>query len=231
MPARGAAISSSTTLRTVPWLRATVVRARGVRANSMDALLKIRTFPNFAATRVASETVLGVAHGFARLDYVLVRRFMRPLTLKSEDMVMDIGCGTGRTLCMFARHPIRRCIGVECDAALAQIASKNAHSLRGRRCRKDILITDASDADYSEPTIFWLYDPFGEKTMRRVAGRIGQSFKKHPRPVRIVFATAIENTCEPEFTLFIGRVRSGSVLAPTFGAGRAIYWRDPRMHL
>jgi len=53
------------------------------------------------------------------------------------DAAVDIGCGMGRVLCMFARRPISKCIGVECDAELAAVARRNAATLRAltRRLR------------------------------------------------------------------------------------------------
>ena len=38
------------------------------------------------------------------------------------DTVIDIGCGMGRALCLFARRNVRKCIGIEYDPGFAERA-------------------------------------------------------------------------------------------------------------
>jgi precorrin-6B methylase 2 len=89
---------------------------------------------------------------------------MKPVRIADHDVVMDIGCGMGRVLCVFARRRLKKCIGIEFSGELAGIAERNARALRGRRAPIEIRIGDAAEADYTEGTIFWIYNPFGERT-------------------------------------------------------------------
>jgi SAM-dependent methyltransferase len=217
-------VSATEGMRNRPCLRRAIVGLRRLRTALTEAYLTIDTAPAGTLDRSAPRSQLGDAHGFAVLDYAMLRRFMRPLRLGPEDVVMDVGCGTGRTLCLFARRSIKKCIGIECDAELAQIAEANTRRLHGRRCPVEIRMIDAALADYSEPTLFWFFSPFGSATMNRVAERIAQSVKSYPRHIRIVYVSGLTETERPDFRVLLGLQCVGETTAPTFIAGRVSYW-------
>ena len=122
------------------------------------------------------------------LSYGRINRYARVLRLQRGDVVYDIGCGAGRPLCVFARHPVSRCVGIEMDPATAAIAEANAAHLVGRRSDVVILRGDAATADYRTGTVFWLYNPFGPRTLAAVLDRIRQSLAAAPRAVRFCYA-------------------------------------------
>ena len=123
------------------------------------------------------------------LGYSLISRYIRLLRLQPSDVVYDIGCGTGRPLCLFARHRVRRCVGIEIDPAVAEIARGNAVKLVGRRSEIAIIQDDASTADYRDGTVFWLYHPFGQRTLAAVLERVHKSVEASPRAVRFCYVT------------------------------------------
>jgi predicted RNA methylase len=181
-------------------VRRLVGTARDWRADILDARLNIRTRTRPGTTPPASR--FGDAVAFAHLDYGLIRALLRAVPMSREDVFMDVGCGKGRELCLLARRPLKKCIGIEIDRDLARIAAANARSLRGRRCPIEIVTGDAVDADYSEATVIWFCHPFGERTMRHVAGRIRASLVAAPRRVRIIHFRAADDP-QPDFhTLF-----------------------------
>jgi len=105
-----------------------------------------------------------------------------------QEVLVDIGCGRGRALCVFSREPqVARCVGIEYHAIHAGIAQRNAQSVRGRLAAITIIQGDASEQNYADMTLIFLFNPFGEATMRRTIHRIGLSLRENPRPIRLVY--------------------------------------------
>ncbi len=130
-------------------------------------------------------------------SYFQLWKCLRLLKLSHDDVVFDVGCGMGQILCVFARRFIRKCIGIEISTELAEKASRNAERLKGRKAPIEIFVADAAEADYSEGTVYCLFNPFGTKTLRAVIELIHQSVRKCPRRIRVVyFNAAHENVME-----------------------------------
>ena len=121
--------------------------------------------------------------------YGVIFRYVRLLRLQPSDVVYDIGCGAGRPLCVFARQNIARCIGIEMDRRLAEIARLNLVHLARRRCEAAVIQGDAALADYKDGSVFWLYNAFGPRTLAAVLERIRQSVVASPRQVRFCYVT------------------------------------------
>lgn len=119
------------------------------------------------------------------------------LPIQHEDFTfVDLGCGMGRAAFLACRLPFKRIIGVEFSAELHRIAEQNRLSFHdeNRRCT-EIRFVCADAAGYSFPeenTVFYLFNPFGKPTMRKVVENIGRSIKKHPREVLIVYYNPAE---------------------------------------
>jgi SAM-dependent methyltransferase len=124
-------------------------------------------------------------------NYWNLRRIVRVLKPGGKDVFYDIGCGKGRCLCMLARLPIRRVVGIELDARLVEAARSNAKRLRGKRAPIEVRCQDAAMADYSEGTMYLLYCPFGPDTMHDVLEKIRQSVLENPRKITVVYYHAM----------------------------------------
>jgi len=124
-------------------------------------------------------------------DYLLIRGFFGPLKLQPSDVVFDIGCGMGRVLCVFARMNIKKCIGVELSPKLAAIAADNAARLHARKAPIEVLVTDARTADYSEGTVFWLFNPFGASILQAMLDQIEKTLISSPRKVRFAYVNPV----------------------------------------
>jgi precorrin-6B methylase 2 len=123
-------------------------------------------------------------------NYWNIRRIIHALQPKKDDVFYDVGCGKGRCLCMLARLPLRRVVGIELDPALVETARRNARQLRGRRTPIDVQCQDAATADYPAGTIYFFYWPFGPETMRDVLKSIERSLNDDPRKITIVYYNA-----------------------------------------
>jgi SAM-dependent methyltransferase len=119
--------------------------------------------------------------------YAAIRVCIAQTVLSPKDVFFDIGCGMGRVTCLFAREAVARCVGIEHSGPLADAARLNAARLRGRRAEIEIRTGDAGAADYSGGTIFWLYNPFDDDTMRRTLARLQESLEATPRRIQIIY--------------------------------------------
>jgi predicted RNA methylase len=98
---------------------------------------------------------------------------------------VDLGCGMGRALMLATRYPFKQIVGVEVSPALAAIARENVtrwmHSHDNLRCR-DVRIVRRDATLWALPAgdlVVFLYNPFGEKSMRRLLDRWSKRTKDH----------------------------------------------------
>lgn len=120
---------------------------------------------------------------------------------------VDIGAGLGRVVLLASARRFRQVVGVEVSPALCETARDNV--VRWRRTHedlacKDIRIVHADAASFRFPAgdlVVYLYNPFGEATVTRLAERLanearGNCFVLYHTPVhRSVFDD------HPRFTL------------------------------
>ena len=126
--------------------------------------------------------------GYEPMSYFALQRLLKQVLVVPGEVLVDIGCGRGRVVCMFARrHSIAKCVGVEYHQEYAETARKNAAKLRGRQTPIYILEGNAAEQNYDDATLVFLFNPFGEVTMRRTIQQIGMSLKRRPRPLRLVY--------------------------------------------
>lgn len=118
------------------------------------------------------------------LRLMALRRFLRP---HPTDVVLDLGCGDGRGLCVFARSAVRRVRGLEFDPAACDIARRNAALLRRRRAPIEVIEGDAAEHRFSDETIIYLFNPFGSATLRAVLKNLRASLAEQPRRVRLCY--------------------------------------------
>lgn len=166
-------------------LRHVVRRLRQTRARCIDRYLRIDTITPVDIGERCS--LHGDSVHYEPPDYPRLAHTLWAARIEPDDVVYEIGCGMGRIVCVLARRRIDRVIGIEISSALADRAQRNLMTLRGRRSRAEIIIADAANADYTGGTVYVLYNPFGERTMRAVMRRIESSWVADPRLVRIVY--------------------------------------------
>lgn len=142
---------------------------------------------------------------------------LRAVPAPLEDFTfVDIGAGMGRVVMLASTRPFRQAVGVEVSAALCETARDNL--VRWRRAHddlacKDLRIVCADASAYAFPKgnlIAYLYNPFGENTLRRIAQTLaartsGACYVLYHTPVH----RAVLDT-DPRFEL-IGDLQFGAV--------------------
>lgn len=105
---------------------------------------------------------------FHPTSYRLLHRMFQRLGVTRDDVLIDLGCGFGRAVCVGAQYPFRRIRGVELDPATAEQAQRNVARLRTRQVA-DIRVdrADATEYDCADATIVHMFNPFNGDTFAR----------------------------------------------------------------
>ncbi len=154
-----------------------------------DSFWENRFMINTTGHAGASPTGEINAYGF--VAYHSWFRIFDHLQLGSSDVVVDLGAGKGRVVCVAASYPVKRVVGVEIDAHLAEAGERNVAAMRGRRAPIEFRAVSATDFNYDEATVITLFHPFGSETMHRVLKLLETSLARRPRPLRIAYCNPV----------------------------------------
>jgi hypothetical protein len=120
-----------------------------------------------------------------------LKRLLRSLPAidPADFTFIDLGCGKGATLVVAALEGFRRIVGVELDSQLAEAARINARVVQ-ERTSKPVEVVEGDASAYRlplEPSVIYLFNPFGLDTMRSVADSVMASLVQCPRPLFVVY--------------------------------------------
>ena len=92
---------------------------------------------------------------------------------------------------MACEYPFKSIIGVEFSPALHSVAELNYRKYKSptQRCRNiELLRLDAAEFDLPDgPLVLFMYNPFDETIMRRMAENVAASLRRSPRPLTVVY--------------------------------------------
>jgi precorrin-6B methylase 2 len=210
-------------LKKSSFLRKSYLKSLEYSSKLIDRMLNIDTVsPPVRA--IKHRTRFGDTQREDAYSYFKLWKYSNFLKPSEKDIVFDIGCGMGRILCVMARWPVRKCVGIEISTEYVERARQNAKRLRGHKAPIEIIVADATNADYFGGTIYCLFNPFGTKTLEVVLERIHQSVIKSPRRIRVAyFNAAFENVMESCGWLKCYRSEE-SILAKRLG--RTSFWTN-----
>ena len=158
-------------------------------------------------------------------NYLYLEQIARLLTRDARHRLVfyDIGCGKGRPLCVMARHPFAKVVGVELREDLCAVARENARNLRGRLAPIEIVCGDASSVELGAGDVYFFFNPFGAPTLQRVLAAIQQSLTPAPRELTLIYYNAVHEhvfqACE-----WLEQYH----LLPTLSGVRVSFWRNRR---
>jgi protein-L-isoaspartate O-methyltransferase len=192
---------------------------------SMDFALQIQARglwqrPSLAVRNTPSEP----------LPHVAIGSILGRLSLNEEDVVCDLGCGTGRMLCWLARQRVKLCLGVERDEGLAAIARANLAGFRRLRSPVEIRVEDAAETDLSGVTVLFLRNRFGAEALRAVLTNLRASAASRPGRLVIIYSAPANLTVFDEFPEFrvVDRLVSpsydGTIETVFLRSAPATYW-------
>ena len=160
---------------------------RSIEERFFDWRLNIETWVTIEKRKPVGKTRCTDSSSYIALRYGRFRRIQKTLDFGPDDVAYDVGCGKGRLLCLMARHPVKKVVGIELDEDLSRIATRNAARLRGKRAPIEVVCDDACNASLKNGTIYIFYSPFGPETLKRVIDRIHETLIETPREIRIVY--------------------------------------------
>lgn len=104
---------------------------------------------------------------YVGLSYIFENR------IKASDVLVDIGCGTGRVINWWLSHaPHNRMIGIELDEELANLTRQRLRNYKN----VTIIAGDAVQNIPPDGTLFYLYNPFGREVMEAFKKRLFNLF-------------------------------------------------------
>jgi hypothetical protein len=111
------------------------------------------------------ESIVHLATPYARC-----RAFFRTVSLGPEDLVIDLGCGTGRVVVYGSLVTPARFCGIELVESRAEVARSAVGRLGLERAR--IIHGNVLEQDIEAGTAFFAFRPFSAETEARVLARL-----------------------------------------------------------
>jgi hypothetical protein len=140
----------------------------------------------------------GLAHAYAYQPVQLrvFARMIRAAAIEPANYVMvDFGSGKARALILGAECGFKRLVGVELAPALHAAAVRNVQVYRQRRPRAppiELHCGDAAAWPIPEERLFlFLYNPFAEPVVARIARRLEISLRRQPRDALVAYRNPV----------------------------------------
>lgn len=156
------------------------------REHGIDASIGDRIEPD-----LANQPAFAHAHPYGGSQPSLLRKALAGLPPLNGYTFIDLGCGKGRPLFVATEYPFRAIVGVEFSPRFAEMARANAAIMAQRypeRTRVTIQTGDAGAFVFpAGDLVLFLYDPFGETTMREVVARLETALAVERRSVYVLY--------------------------------------------
>jgi SAM-dependent methyltransferase len=129
----------------------------------------------------------------------VVRKALAKLLALEKFTFIDLGCGKGRPLFVASEFPFQAIIGVELSETLAAVGQANAAAIAQRypeRTRVEVIPGDA--ANFRLPPgniVLYLYNPFGEELMQKVAAEVEAALASGPRTIYVIYQNPVVGQC------------------------------------
>jgi SAM-dependent methyltransferase len=136
---------------------------------------------------------------YGTVPYRTINTILDNLQLSPNDVFVDLGCGKGRVVCCSSLRKIRQSIGVEYSTDLSALAKCNAVKVKNKRSSIKIITTDAEQFDFTIGSIYYLFHPFGPKTLKNVLNGMYIGLQRLPRPIKIVYVNPVHHNVFKEY--------------------------------
>jgi SAM-dependent methyltransferase len=124
-------------------------------------------------------------------------KLVKELRLPTEGAFVDLGCGKGRVLLIASRLGYNRVVGVEFCAHLCRHARENVDRFRARypACSPiDVIESDVALYRFAgDESVLFIYNPFDEVVVKQMMDNIGNSVRKMPRDIWLIYNTPIQH--------------------------------------
>lgn len=119
--------------------------------------------------------------------YYMLEKIVAYLKPKPEDIFIDFGSGKGRVVFFVALQRLRKVIGIEANQELMDIACRNSNNFKLGNSPVEFVKADAAVFTIKDESIFFMFNPFGYKTIEKVIDNIRCSLVSFPRQIHIIY--------------------------------------------
>ena len=189
-----------------------------VRDHYCDKKLGVETSECYFHSSNSSASVYKDMHIHRPIPYDKLQKVMDYLRPGQDDVFVDIGCGKGRAIFFTAMQKLKKVIGVELDKMLVDAAKENLKNARFNNTPVEIVHADAAVFDAKDGTIFFMFNPFGPNTVKKVVDNIKKSLAVNPRTIHIAY-------CNPEYKYLL-YTEDWLVLDNRMDDGEISIWRN-----
>ena len=128
-------------------------------------------------------------------SYAVLERLAASGWLKKDNVLIDYGCGKGR-VGFFLNHALgMRTLGIEYNPEVYAAAAKNLEARFGKKADVSgvsFVCHSAENHEITDADCFYFFNPFSEKILRTVLGKIIASYFENPRPMLLFFYYATD---------------------------------------
>ncbi|HLQ38767.1 MAG TPA: methyltransferase domain-containing protein [Planctomycetota bacterium] len=119
------------------------------------------------------------------------RGLIGALSLPSDSVLVDLGCGKGKILLLACQYRFKRIVGVEFSGELCAVARRNVALFKQRAAlASDIEIIEHDAADYAianDDNVIFMFNPFDAVVLGQVMKNILASLERRDRRIWIVY--------------------------------------------
>lgn len=159
--------------------------ARNIEAFSYDLLLNVNTMHSMRFS--GKYGFFKDSHHYEPPAHSTIKGIIKLIKPSFQDTVYVLGSGKGRSAFHFARLRIKKVVGIEISDELYEISKNNAERVRGLKSPIVFLMSDVVDVDFGDGTIFFMFNPFGEKTLSTVLNKIESICKNSKQRILIIY--------------------------------------------
>ena len=122
-------------------------------------------------------------HCFGYQPSFIMPNIFSYLNVGKQETLLDVGCGKGFAMHLFASLPFGRIDGIESKSELAYITRENLSKLHPGDSRFHVFEVDARDfMNYRDYDVLYLFNPFDDTIIEMICRKIGNY-----RPRRIIY--------------------------------------------
>jgi len=122
---------------------------------------------------------------YESIPYWHIERIMKSVQTSNNDILVDMGSGKGRILCIASKYKFKKIIGLEISKKLISICHKNMNSFNRELLCSNYELNNCNANDFTIPSnanISFFFNP-----LKKVLKNIKESIIDNPRELKIVF--------------------------------------------
>ncbi len=162
--------------------------------------------PYFVADEVMKKSKGKDSHSDMPTSSYYVYKYFRILKIDYKSVnLLDIGCGSGKVLCIGILLGFKKVVGIELNSTSLGLTEENCKKAKKTNPNAVYEVTDCDAATYAIPldiNVVFLANPFREKTMKSVVNNIADSYTRKKREIYVIYHCPLDATLFDQNHLF-----------------------------